>query len=78
MSLHSNLQMIDSKGMMELFHFSKATLWRYVNNETIPAPIYIGRNALWHRTTIEAWLKDNYGVEVPTETETKRDISELC
>ncbi len=74
---HRNLQMLDSADVMQLFRFSKSTLWRLVKDESFPEPIYVGRTPLWHENTLTSWLSEQHGLDV-SKAAKKRDIDELC
>jgi len=47
-------KLIRASDVMEMLSISKATLWRWVNNGTIPDPVRIGRARRWHKQDIEA------------------------
>lgn len=48
--------MLDSADMMRLFRCSKTSLWRYVKDGDVPAPIKLGGSSLWREQDILAWL----------------------
>ena len=40
----------------ELLNLSLRSLWTYVGQGRVPAPIHIGRSTRWKRSDIDAWL----------------------
>ncbi len=72
--------MLDSNDVMSLFRFSRSTLYRHVRDRNFPEPIYVGKHPLWHKETIEKWLKDSHGLALKPQqaARKKRDIDGLC
>ena len=46
--------LLDVKAVAALFQSSPATIWRRVNDGTIPRPIHIGGMTRWARDEIDA------------------------
>ena len=60
---------LTQKQVLELIPISKSTLWRRVQDGSIPQPIKLGRRVLWHKgTLLEAFdLKQSVNELAPTD-----------
>lgn len=72
----SNLQLLDSADVMELFRFSKSTLWRLIGEGKFPKPVYVGQSPRWQERALSDYLAER-GVDVKAPKK-KRDLDELC
>lgn len=48
--------LVDLAGLLRLIPASRATVGRWVEAGTFPAPIYVGRRRAWRVADIEGWV----------------------
>jgi excisionase family DNA binding protein len=51
--------LLTAEDLAELLGVSLRSIWRRINDGTVPKPVRIGRLVRWHRQTIERWLLGN-------------------
>lgn len=59
MKTNAESTLLTPKELAELLGVSIRSIWRRINDGTIPEPVRIGRLVRWHRQTIENWLLGN-------------------
>jgi predicted DNA-binding transcriptional regulator AlpA len=48
---------LTQKQVLELIPISKSTLWRRVQDGSIPKPVKLGRRVLWHKQRLAKTLR---------------------
>ena len=49
------------KHLTEKLSLSKSTIWLWIRNNEFPKPKKINGVAVWHKDTVEDWIKENTG-----------------